>query len=107
MLIYNVTLKVHPGIIAEWKTWMSQIHIPEMMATGLFAQCSFCRLLDQDESDGTTFVAQYYCNNRDNYERYLQEHAPEMRQKGFDKFGDKVLGFRTLMEIIAEPGKKN
>lgn len=100
MLIYNVTLKVHPDIVSEWKAWMQQIHIPEMMATGLFVEYSFCKLLDQNEHEGTTFVVQYFCNSRGDYEQYLQNYAPEMRQKGIDKFGDKVLGFRTLMESI-------
>lgn len=101
MLIYNVTLKVHPDVASEWKAWMLQTHIPEMINTGLFVRYNFCRLLDQDESDGITFVAQYFCNSRNDYEQYLQQHAPAMRQKGIDKFGDKVLGFRTLMEMLA------
>lgn len=100
MLVYNVTLKVHPDIVSEWKAWMMQTHIPEMMASGLFAQYNFCKLLEQDDSEGSTFVAQYFCNGREDYERYLQQHAPAMRQKGIDKFSDKVLGFRTLMETI-------
>lgn len=101
MLIYNVTLKIHPDIVSEWKVWMQQTHIPEMMATRLFVQYNFCKLLDQDESDGSTFVAQYFCNTRHDYEQYLEQHASAMRQKGIDMFGDKVLGFRTLMETIS------
>lgn len=100
MIIYNVTLKVAPEISETWKDWMLQTHIPEMMAFGLFEKYTFCHLLDQDEKDGRTFVVQYFCKQRSDYEQYLQQHAPEMRQKGLDKFGDKALAFRTLMEVI-------
>lgn len=100
MIIYNVTLKVAAGISEKWKQWMIHEHIPEMLATGLFERNVFSRLLEQDESDGLTFVAQYFCDNRLNYERYLEQFAATMRQKGIDQFGDKVLAFRTLMEVI-------
>jgi len=101
MIIYNVTLKVETGIVREWQQWMLQEHIPEMMSIGLFIRKSFSRLLDQDESEGLTFVAQYFCERKEDYEQYLQNHARAMQQKGKDKFGDKVIGFRTLMEVIA------
>lgn len=100
MIIYNVTLKVNSEIVEEWVAWMQQEHIPEMMALGLFSKNIFSRLLDQKEIDGVTFVTQYFCKNRKDYEKYLQDHAKTMRQKGLDKFGDKVIAFRTLMELL-------
>lgn len=103
MIIYNVTLKVAAAISEEWKNWMLKEHIPGMLALGLFVKNNFSRLLDQDESDGQTFVAQYFCKERADYEKYLKQYAPAMRQKGLDKFGDKVLGFRTIMEVIEQP----
>jgi hypothetical protein len=30
----------------------------------------------------------------------LTEFAPEMRQKGLDKWGDRFIAFRTLMKIV-------
>ncbi len=39
---------------------MKQEHIPEIMATGLFHDYRFCRLLEQDDSDGPTYTIQYF-----------------------------------------------
>jgi hypothetical protein len=100
MIIYNVTLKVDHSVAADWQQWMKSTHIGEMMATGLFHDSRFCRLLEQDESDGLTFVVQYHCNSMEDYQKYLDHHAAAMRQKGTDRFGDKVLAFRTLMETL-------
>lgn len=100
MIVYNVTLKVETSIAEQWKTWMQEEHIPEMLATGFFVKNAFYRLLEQDETEGITFVAQYFCSGVEDYQAYLQQCATAMRQKGIDKFGERVLGFRTLMEEI-------
>lgn len=100
MIIYNVTLKVDKNIAREWQNWMQETHIPEMLSLGIFTKSSFCRLLEQEETEGQTFVTQYFCNNQQDYEEYLEHYAKVMRQKGLDKFGDKAIAFRTLMEVI-------
>lgn len=100
MIIYNVTLKVEPEAVKDWMKWMKEIHLPEMMETGLFLKNNFCRLLEQNESEGSTFVVQYYCEKKEDYNEYLKVHAEKMRQKGLEKFGNKMAAFRTLMEII-------
>ena len=99
MIIYNVTIKVNNEVVSEWVGWMKQIHIPELMRTGLFIDYRLCRLLEQDEAEGVTYIAQYFCDNLENYNTYISEHAQGMREKGFKKFGNKFIAFRTVMEI--------
>ena len=52
MILYNVTLKVDPQIHEEWKQWMCEVHIPDVMSTGLFKEYKMCKLLGLDEEDG-------------------------------------------------------
>lgn len=99
MIIYNVTLKLHPEITEEWLRWMKQEHIPDLMRTGLFLEFKLCRLMDQDDSEGPTFVVQYFCDSHEHYETYINEHAAEMREKGLKRFGDRFIAFRTVMEV--------
>lgn len=99
MIIYNVTVKVLPQIADEWLRWMHEEHMPELLVTGLFTDYRLCRLLEQDESEGITFSAQYFSRNMEQYQRYLAEYAPLMRQKGYDRFGDKFIAFRTVMKV--------
>ncbi len=100
MIIYNVTVKVSPEINDDWKAWMKGVHIPEVMATGLFTEKKFCRLLLQDETDGITYTIQYFCRSLGDLQRYQGSHAPDLKMKHLDRYGDKALAFRTVLEVI-------
>ena len=99
MIIFNVTVKVDKSIVEEWLRWMRQEHIPDLMKTGLFVDAKLCRLLEQDETDGKTYVAQYFLDSMEHYNSYIAEHAPRMRDKGFKRFGNKFIAFRTVMAV--------
>jgi hypothetical protein len=100
MIIYNVTIKVNSDIEVDWVQWIKKEHAPELLATGLFTDYRLCRLLEQDESEGSTFIVQYSCNNVENYNTYISKYAQEMRDKGLKRFGDKFIAMRTVMETI-------
>lgn len=100
MIIYNVTIKVSHDIALEWVNWMKQEHIPDLLLTGLFVDYRFCKMLELDEEDGITYSVQYFCNSLDAYETYIKDHAELMRNKGFRKFGNKFIAFRSLMEEV-------
>ena len=93
-------MKVNNSILAEWIKWQQQEHIPEIMATGLFDEYRFFRLLDQDESDGPTFVIQYCTSSRKSYDQYIQQHAAGLREKALKKWGDGFIAFRSLLESV-------
>lgn len=103
MYAYNVTIKIVSSIEEEWLHWMRNEHIPEVLSTEMFSDYSFYQLLEptEQEDDGITFVVQYFTNNKSNYERYIEEYAPALRQKGFDRFGDRFIAFRTLLRKMA------
>lgn len=101
MIIYNVTLKIDHSIHDEWVKWMKEEHIPDLLQTGLFTDGRLCRLLEQDETDGPTYAAQYFCKSLEEYNQYISNHANEMREKAYTKFGNKFIAFRTVMEIIS------
>jgi len=83
-----------------WLGWQVDEQIPAMLKTGLFDSYQLYRLLDQEEDEGPTFVVQYFTSNLERYERFLIEFAPGMQQEGWDKWGDRYIAFRTLMERV-------
>ena len=99
MIIYNVTVNVEDSIHDEWLSWMKTIHIPDVMKTGMFRECRFCRVLS-DEDTGTTYSFQYLCDNMKTYEKYRDEFATALRNQVVEKFSDKFVTFRTLLEVI-------
>lgn len=99
MIIYNVTVKIEAEAADEWVKWMKEEHMPELMKTGLFTDSRLCRLLEQDETEGRTYTAQYFCNTIEDYNSYIDSHAQHMRDKGFARFGNRFIAFRTVMEV--------
>lgn len=100
MYLYNVTIKVELDIANDWLRWLQQVHIPEMIATGCFDSATTLRLLENTDEDGVTYAVQYRAPAKADYERYIAEFAPSMQQKGLDKWGEKFIAFRTLMQIV-------
>ena len=100
MIIYNVTIKVENEAADAWVNWMKTVHMADLMSTGLFLDCRLCRLLEQDEVEGVTYAAQYFCKSMEEYNTYIDKYAQNMREKGFKLFGGKFVAFRTVMEII-------
>ncbi|HRO41791.1 MAG TPA: DUF4286 family protein [Flavipsychrobacter sp.] len=99
MIIYNVTVKIESALAGAWVNWMKTEHIPDLMKTGLFLDYRLCRLLEQDETEGITYSVQYFCKSLEQYDTYISEYAPAMRDKGFQKFGNRFIAFRTVMQV--------
>ena len=36
MIVYNVTVNIDADVQERWIEWMKEVHIPDVMATGLF-----------------------------------------------------------------------
>ena len=100
MVIYNVTLKVELEVANAWVEWMKNVHMPDLLSTGLFVDCQLCKLLEQEEEDGITYSAQYKCKSINEYNNYIENHAEAMRDKAFKLFGGKFIAFRSVMEVI-------
>ena len=100
MIVYNITIKVTPAIEENWLEWQKTEHIPEMMATGLFVEYKLFRLLELEETDGSTYVIQYFTDSIEKYAIYIEEYAPALRKKAADKWADQFIGFRTVMEVV-------
>lgn len=100
MIVYNITYKIDPSIEEEWIPWQQQQHIPEIMATGFFTEYKMFRLLEQDDSEGMTFVLQFFAPSLENYYRFIEEFAPLLSRKALDIWGERFIAFRTVMEAV-------
>jgi hypothetical protein len=43
MILYNVTVSIDESVEKEWLQWMKEVHIPDVMNTGLFVSSKICR----------------------------------------------------------------
>lgn len=99
MIIYNVTCNVEQEISDEWLKWMIEIHIPEVMDTGIFVSVQINKVLSIDDS-GETYAIVYSCESMKDLHKYQVKFAPMLQQKHTDRYGTKVVAFRTLLEEI-------
>jgi hypothetical protein len=98
--IYNVTIKVATPIATEWLQWLKEEHIADVINTGCFTHATILQLLEVDDTEGPTYAVQYFAESKSLYNLYIEKYAAQMRQKGFDKWGDKFIAFRSIMQVI-------
>lgn len=101
MIIYNVTSNIDASIHEQWLAWIKE-HIPLVLATGHFTEAKLTKVLIEDPQGNETYSVQYRAKSRDALLSYYKNDAAKLRQESLRIFGDKVLAFRTELEIIDE-----
>ena len=100
MIIYNVTVNIESSVHDEWIRWMKEVHIPDVMKSGLFLENRMLKVLGDEDSGGTTYAIQYTCRNITDFRKYETEFAPGLRKEHQEKFKDQFVSFRTLLELV-------
>lgn len=100
MIVYNVTVNIDNSVHQEWLIWMKQVHIPEVMKTGFFSENRMLKLIGDEDSGGHTYAIQYTCGSMNEYNSYKEKFAPTLQKVHADKYKDKFVAFRTLLEVI-------
>jgi hypothetical protein len=100
MIIYNVTVKVEDQVADAWLQWLLNDHIPAIMKTKCFSDYTVVRLLEVDDSEGPTYAVQYFAESKADYNRYIELYASQMRKLSFEKWGERFIAFRSVMEVV-------
>lgn len=99
-ILYNVTVIIDDSVREEWKKWMIDVHIPDVMASGAFETYQMHKVLTEGSEGGTTYAIQYLAASMEEYERYQMQHAPKLQEDHQRKYNGKFGAFRTLMEVV-------
>jgi hypothetical protein len=100
MIIYNVTVKITQTIHSDWLQWLKEEHMPDIIQTGCFTHATILRLLEVDDTEGPTYAVQYFAESKGLYNNYIENHAAVMREKGFTKWGNQFIAFRSVMQVV-------
>jgi hypothetical protein len=100
MTIYNSTIKIDRDCAAGWMAWQKEHQIPGIMATGLFFSQETFRLLDQDDSDGYTYILQFRAEKPEQLHAFLQDHRSYFDQAADKKWGGRFVSFQSTMELV-------
>lgn len=98
MIIYNVTVGVDKAIESEWLSWMKTVHIPNVMSTGKFVGQRILKVITHDDPSSASYAVQYTAASMEVLQQYLDRHAPALRKEVQDKFGDRQVAYRTILE---------
>ena len=101
MILYNVTINIDLSVHDQWMKWMQTKHINDVLATGKFTSARMVKVL-VEEQGSVTYSIQYTTESKEKLERYYQEDAPRLRQEGLALFADKMLAFRTELQVMSE-----
>lgn len=74
MIAYEVTAEVLPELRVRYELYMRERHIPDVLATGLFAGARFAR------GDDGRYRIRYEFADRPAYEKYVERHATRLRE---------------------------
>ena len=56
----------------------------------------------EEEMGGVTYSTQYTTDSKDTLNLYYLEDAPALQEEGQKLFGDKMLTFRTELQVVSE-----
>lgn len=101
MIVYNVTCNLHTTMAEEWLSWIQNEHIPEVIQSGCFIEFKILKLLNASEDDDrVNYAIQYTALNMGDYLNYKETYATALQAKTKAKYGDNVLAYRSLLEVI-------
>ena len=101
MIIYNVTINIDDAVHDEWLKWMKEVHIPDVMKTGLFLENRMLKILDNESGNGgTNYSVQFTCRTMEDFKKYETTFASTFRKEHAGKYKDQFVAFRTLLETV-------
>lgn len=93
MLIYEITATVDANIAAEYEKYMTERHIPDLLATGHFAAAFFAK-------NGAQYRIGYHADSEEQLDAYLANDADRLRADLIAHFPKGVDLSRQVLEIV-------
>ena len=101
-ILYNVTIIIDERIANEWKEWMLNTHIPDVMSTGFFESYKLSKMLSGESEGGVTYAIQYIANNMDALKNYQAGPALKLQAEHSNRYANKFAAFRSMLEVMSE-----
>jgi hypothetical protein len=92
---YEVSISTRPDLSEAFESFMLDIHIPDVLATGAFTEGRFA-MLEPDR-----YRASYLCVSLEILDNYLREHSPRLRDDVTKHFPDGLSIAREQWNVLA------
>ncbi|MBP9016660.1 MAG: DUF4286 family protein [Paludibacteraceae bacterium] len=105
MLIFNTTYLVENEFYPQWINWVQASLIPFMMSTADFSEPQIAKVLTGESVKETSYSVQFKISDKSKLNDWMQKHGEDFSQLCTAKFGNHVLYFSTLLELITDYDK--
>jgi len=100
MYILNITFFVEESIEEEWVGWSKSKFEEVKETSSYFNQFTLMRLLSHSEPNQVTYTCQLHTDSAHKIQLFEIEIEPDLLNENKDKFGEKSIFFKSLMQIV-------
>jgi hypothetical protein len=98
-MLYIVYIAVAEARADSWSDWMREVHIPDVMATGCFAEAVVARDEEADRDGMRAWRIVYRAPSRGVYERYRDEFAEALQRDHTERYQGDFEARRELLDV--------
>ncbi len=100
MFTINISFKVEHSAVEDWKEWIKQKALPQIIQNTDAENWQLHALLGHGDEHGETFVVQFLITDKDRLNNYLQNYQQRLHAAIRGEWGDKVLFFETVLQKL-------
>ena len=100
MIIFNTTYHVEEQILDEFLNYLKTEFVPAAIESQELKAPRMTRVLSQEQTNGHSFALQFEINELDGLDDWYNQTGEALNEEMISRFGEKVVGFSTLMEVV-------
>lgn len=100
MLTYNTTYTVGNEDARNFVIWIHQVYLARTAETGMLSNPRMLRVLNHKDEETECFCVQFDVESSAILHRWYQQQGHALNQEMLQMFGNRVVGFSTMMEVI-------
>lgn len=100
MIIFNTTFHLDDDIHTAGLDYLKKVYIPEAANSGFLFEPRLLLIHRQHEEGGTSYSLQFRVKNADTVNHWLANDGQILQKELATRFGNKMMGFVTLLEEI-------
>ncbi|HNF49055.1 MAG TPA: DUF4286 family protein [Chitinophagales bacterium] len=100
MYEYTVKICIDKSIESDWKKFMLEKHIQDVLDTGHFSHAAIKKIIKENESNDVEYSVEYLAASLSAIEEYREKCSPALQKDVLDKFGNQFTAEREVLIII-------
>lgn len=100
MIVFNTTFHLEDDIHENGIRFLKEIYIPTAADSGFLFEPRLARIYAQHEEEGVSYSLQFRVKNTETLNHWLSSDGQKLQSEIGKCFGNKMLGFITLMEEV-------